>query len=483
MSDQSSQSTVYEVRRQSRGSEPKEEASPWKRRLIVGGGVVLVAIVAALAIYLYWSWSHVRLMYARVDGDVLQLSAEANAKVVESLVDPEDEVVVGQVLFRLDDSEARSAVRAAQAEYELRVSLGEQAKAALRQTAAQVKSAIAEAQLNVKAAEARLDEARALLELCRLRTNRELDRARAQHQEALARLEHLKKGAREEEVEAAKARLATARALLGLYELEVQQSQQLAVEGIDSEHILEVKKTQLATQKNRVREAELELQRMVAGPTEEEIRIAEQTVAAREAGLALAKAALKEIDQMTAQVALREAELQHALAALDAAKAREAEVDVAEQKVKAAQAELRIAEADLNGLRERLRHFEVTSPVAGTVLRTFRDPGELCRPGDVVAWVSNDVRGRWVYGYVHERDVHKVSPGQGASVEIIAGSGQQVFGRVAQVSAHTEGIDSGPSAGSPGSRRSDLVWVKLALEDQDLQWRPGLSARALIEVR
>jgi multidrug resistance efflux pump len=117
------------------------------------------------------------------------------------------------------------------------------------------------------------------------------------------------------------------------------------------------------------------------------------------------------------------------------------------------------------------------------VLRTFRDEGELCQPGTVVARVIDDRRGRWVYGYVNERDVFKLSPGQEVSVEIASGYGGQVDGKVAEVSMHTEGIDTGLPAGAGGGRSRDMVWVRVTLDEQNPEWRPGMSARAVINVR
>jgi len=209
----------------------------------------------------------------------------------------------------------------------------------------------------------------------------EVRHAQAQCEEARAKLENILKAPRSEDVEAARVRLATARALAALYELEVTQSEQLVGEGIDSEHILEVKKTQLLTQQNRVREAELELAQIEAGPTEEEIEVARQVLAARQAALALARAGQMEVVRLEAELELQNALLRQAEAELARAEAQMVEIELAKEQLKAAAAELQKAEATVAAQRAAIKGMSITCPVDGTVIRTFVREGEVCRKG------------------------------------------------------------------------------------------------------
>ncbi len=328
-----------------------------------------------------------------------------------------------------------------------RQSLLAQAKADLRVTEATVDAGIASAKLGVAAAQARLA------------------RAEAQQGEAKAQLDKLLAGARSEDLESARARLATAKALQELYALEVTQSEQLVGEGIDSAHILQVKKTQLTTQKNAVREAELDLARMEAGPTDEDKRISQQQLAAREADLSLAKA-----------------QLQQAHAELDRANAMKAQVDLGQAHVAAAEADLEVAASAADAARVALGQMTIQSTVDGTVMRTFDKVGELCREGEVTMQVSDDSEGRWIEGYVSERDAARVRPGQKASVEIVIGSGHTTQAEVEAVSLATNSLrrDDSGAAAAPAVGSAEQVWVKLRPMEQDPRWLPGNSARAVI---
>jgi len=450
MSLDSPQSTVYEMRRQQRGEERPPTGSSWKRKLILGTVLVLGIGAAAAVAYVRWHMTHVRTVRAQVWAKVVQLSPDVDARMKELLVQPGDHVRKGQVLARLDDSEQQARLASAEADEALKQSLYAQAQADLRVTEATVNANIERARLGVAAAEARLS------------------RAQAQEREARGQLDKLTAPPRPEDVEAAQARLATARAMQELYALEVQQSEQLVGEGIDSAHMLQVKKTQLATQKNTVREAELALERMLAGPTAEERRIAEHVLAARQADVALANA-----------------ELQQAKAELARAESMKAQIALARERVNAAAAELRIAQANTEAVRAVLDRMAILCPVDGTVIRTFDEVGEVCRRGVTTIMVSDDSKGRWIEGYVTERDAARVQVGQKAKVEVMVGSGLEAPAEVAAVSLATNSLDRGGS--EAGAQRaygaSELVWVKLRLLEQSHDWLPCNSAQAVITTR
>ena len=447
MSQETTQSSVYELRRQQRGAERPQSANPWKRRLLIGAAVTLGLGALITALVVRWSMTHVRMFNSQVWADITRVPSDADGRVKQLLVRPEDTVKEGQVLVRLDDSEQQAGLTGAQAQEASKQSLYAQAQADLRVTQATVNAGFEAARLGVAAAEARLA------------------RAQAQREGAKAELDKLLAGARIEDVEVAKARLATARALEELNALEVTQSEQLVGEGIDSAHMLQVKKTQLATQKNAVREAELDLARLQAGPTAEERRIAQQVLAAREADLSLAGA-----------------EIQQAQAEQARADAMKAQIALGEEKVKAAESELNIAKAATQAAGEAVKQMTIVSRSNGTVIRTFDKEGEFCRKGVTTILVCDDSEGRWIDGFVTERDAARVRPGQKAYVEIVVGSGHETEAEVATVSPATNslGRDSGPSAASAGYGASEQVKVRLRLLNQDPHWLPGSSARAVI---
>jgi HlyD family secretion protein len=450
MSQDSQQSTVYELRRQQRGAEPPQKSGSWKRKLVLGTAVVLA--LAALGGAWWWRWSvtHVRMSNAQVWARVVRVSSEVDARVKDLLVHPGDVVKQGQTLMQLDDTELRAQLAAARAQADSKGCLLAQAKADLRVTQATVNANIARAKLDVAAAKAGVSN------------------AEAQQNQSKAQLDKLLAGARPEAIEAAEARLATEKAMEDLDALEVTQSEQLVGEGIDSAHMLEVKKTTLITQKNAVREAELALALLKAGPTAEEKRIAQQQLAASEANLSLAQV-----------------QLQQAQAGLDRAEAMAVQVDLGQEQVNAAQADLVAAQKQVDAATDALDHMTIPSPVAGTIIRTFDKVGELCRKGVPTVLVSDDSEGRWIYGYVSERDAVRVQPGQKAWVEVVIGSGQDTTAKVEEVSLATNSLqrdDTTPTAGGAFAA-AEQVLVKLQLMEQNSHWLPGNSARATITTR
>lgn len=411
------------MRRQARGGEPDEQRRPWVRKLVlIGAGLSFVLILTLLLIFL-WSWSHVRTTYAGVHATVVEMAFHMDARLLELQVRPGQAVVKGEELARLDDSELLALLEAAEAGRDIRKSLHNQAELNSRFTKERVEA-------DIKLAEALYEQER-------------------------ARLERIKKGPQWEEIEIAKARTAAAEAMADLYALEVKQSEQLVGEGVDSEHLLAVKKAQLTTQQNKVRETRLQLARLEKGATAEELEAARQAVAAREAQLARAKT-------MSAEAA------------------------IASEQLKASEAELKKAEADVAARRATLKGMSIVSPITGTVIQTFKRVGEICSKGRPIILVADDSAGRWVEGYIHEKDASRVRKGQRAKVEIIVGSGDYVEGEVEAVALATSRVSSGgpgPAGQTGPNRASRFVWVKLRLLDQHPDWRPGMSARAVIRVR
>jgi len=468
----------YELRRHARGAEPPEQAGPWRRRLLVGGIALLVIILAAVGYFVNWSWTHVRTYNAQVYAKVIDHVPEVSGVATEVCVSEGDTVQPGDVLFRLEDADREAQLEAALAEEKNRQALLSQAEAQQDLTADQVEADIAAARSRVQAAEAGVAQAEAELALSRAETDDEVRRARALAEQARAELRRLQKGAREELIEAAEARLAAAEALRELYELEVQQSEQLVGEGIDSEFILKSKQTQLTTQRNRVREAKAELDRLRAGATEEEMEGARQALEARNAELGLARAGQQTIKSLEAQLEIRKNELEQARVELRQAEAARPQLKVAEARTEAARAQLERACSEVNQRREAFEQCCITSKVAGTVLRCMPDVGEHWNAGATAIRIQVDSEGFWVNTYVREEDACRVKTGQPAEVEIVIGSGNYVKAEVAQVSLTSTGM-GGDSA---NLSQPSQVWVKLRLLETPPDIRPGYSAHATIQI-
>jgi multidrug resistance efflux pump len=487
MADDDALNAALEMRRRSRGVEPALVHHVWRRRLAVWGSIVVLLLLIAGAAWAWYAYTHVPTLSARVRAPVVQLSAEVDARLLELHVDEKQEVQKGQVVARLDDTEMQAALKAVEATRTIRQSAYEQAKANKVVTEAEIASDIAMATARVAVAKARLQSQETAIEVRQKRLPQEIRQASARHDKALADFAKLKAGARTEDIETARARIESAKATLKLYELEVEQSRQLVDEGIDSQYTFEVRRTRLQTQQNALREAELELERLLAGPTEEEVQAAAKAVEEQAASLAIAKLQELDLDALRTEKDIRAAELRESEARLSQAKARQAEVAIAEQQVLAAKAELDKAEAEVAGRRAALGTMEIRSPVDGIVVRVFADVGEVCRKGIPIILVSDASKERWIDAFVDEEDAMLVDIGQKATVRVPANSSYTVEAVVEQVGLHTQSLDAtdtNAQGGGPRFGQPDRVWIMLVpVKPLPEHTVTGTTARGVIRVR
>lgn len=420
---------MYEARRQARGPEHAARGRSTRRRLVFWTILVLCIAGALTAYFVVWSLRHVTTVRATVRAVVVTVSPVADGRVQEVSVSTGRKVGRGDLLGRLEDLGVRPAL---------------------------ARAAVEEARARVEIAEAGVATAEAALALRKSTLELEIRRAQAQVDESQARFEHTRVGPQIETIKAARARLATADAMVALAALEVEQTALLVAEGIESELLFEAKKTELTVQESRKQESEFALAQLEGTPVAEELEISKRALAAREADLALARAGDKEVQSLVPELAARKAQLREAKAALASSLAI-------------------------------LEGMSLTSPVAGTVVRIFVSPGEVCRKGAPFASVTDDDGGRWIEAFIHEKHARRVKAGQHATVEIVTGSRRFIDAVVDSVATVTSSVYQGGliPTGNPNpaaTGRPELVCVKLKpLEDINAPL-PGMSARAVIDV-
>lgn len=472
----------FDARRRNLGSAPVSDKADWRKRVMIGGSVLgaLVALTAAAAIW--HSLTHVTTVRAWVSAAVRELSTDVDARMLDLHVSPGDKVKAGQSLARLDDSALRAGLKAAEAEVAIKTSSVAQAEANETMVAARIEADIMLARARIEMARKRVDGAKTMLEILRQKVPEEVRRARAYRNEAAAHLEHLRKGARKEQVEMARARLATAKSREALRLYQVKQTEALVERRVESPLDLEVVKTELSAQQNAAREAELALEQLLAGPTTEQVEAAKQALEAREAALTLVRSRMQEIPVAEGDLAIREAELEETQTALTQAETKRHELAVAKESVKAAQAALLGVRADADQSRALLERMTIYSPVTGTVIQTYGHEGEVCRKGEAIIQVTDDSKGFWIEGRVREDDAGLLAEGQSAQVEIILGSGDYVRAVVEAVGLSTSRSDRTVDlTASYGAR--EMVYVRLTPLEKLSKVRHGMTARAVIRVR
>lgn len=450
-------------------------------------GAVLAAVASGVAGLLLWfQLTHVRVVGAQVYASAVSIAPVVDARLVELLVREGQHVEEGEVLGRVDDRELRAALEAADAARTVKASEYARAQLESRRAEALATAEIAGTRARLAVAEARVQAAHAAVQARSARLDGEIAEAQARYREAAARLADIEKGVSKEVLLAAKARCDAAQAMLDLYRLELVQSQKLVSEGIDSEHLLAVRKASVLTQEKVLEEAELNLADLRAGATPEAREAAQQFQAQRSAQLSLARLGTNDVESLRTELAVREAEVLDARARVQQAEARQTAVLLAQEQVRAAEAEMGIAEADVRRMQASLHSCRFISPVAGIVTRTFYSVGEVCHKGVACILVADDSKPRWVAGYVRERDAMRVSAGQRVRLRAPAGTGRYVDAVVDWVGLQTQSMepdfsDSGGAATLPP--RPERVWVRL----QPLEPLPdnpvtGTRAQAVIRL-
>jgi multidrug resistance efflux pump len=386
------------------------------------------------------------------------LSFKVGGQVVEVLVAEGDPVEAGQVLIRLDSGDQEKAV--AQAEAGLA-----QAQAALTSAQArlaQVKAgptdeAIAQAEAAVETAKARLAQTRAGP------TQEVIAQAQAGVQAAQARLNQLLAGARPEDIEAASSEILTAQASLRQAQAEYDKIAWAADVG-ETPQAIALEQATLAYEAARAR-----YEKLLNGPTAEEIAIARAGVTEAEAALAAAKAGA------TAEaVAVAEAGVQEAEAALATVRAgaTEEEIAIAEAGVAEAQAGLSSAQSAYEIAKSNLADYQLVAPFAGTAARISVDKGEFVSPGVPVVSLSDASTWYVETDDLTEIDVVEVVIGQPAKVTIDAIPDREFNGVVTDIAPRSE------------TKRGDVTYtVSIELtdvEDTPLRW--GLTAFVDISV-
>lgn len=153
-----------------------------------------------------------------------------------------------------------------------------------------------------------------------------------------------------------------------------------------------------------------------------------------------------------------------------------------------AETALRAAEADLQTTDFKIEYTRIPSPAEGFVARKTAQLGQVIQPGQNLFIVSNGSE-PWVKANFKETQVRSVRVGQTVKVEIDAYGGVALDGIVESIFPSTIAKMSVlPPENSTGNftRVVQRIPVRIKIVDalaQDLELRPGSSARVTIDTR
>ena len=356
---------------------PKGLANPKIRRLVVGGGALVLAAIAGLFAYYY---NRETTDDAQVDGHITPMASKVYGRVAQVLVDDNQAVKAGQVLVKIDPRDYQAALDQAKASLTLAESEARSAGVDVPRTRENVASGNSSADAQLLGAQADLARAQATYEqaqtadLAWAQANVEKSRANAELAKAdLARyLPLMEKGEiSKQQYDAAKANAdATASALKADQEKLAQ-----------AQRNVDVTKAQLDAAKARVEQAH--------------------------AGVAAAHADVKQVNMKAADAQAKIAKVEQARAAVEA--------------------------AELN-----LSYTEITAPVDGVATHKQVEPGQIVQAGQGLLVVV-PLESVWVTANFKETQLKNMKPGQKAEVQVDT-YGKTFSGRVDSIAGATGSV-------------------------------------------
>jgi HlyD family secretion protein len=384
--------------------------------------VAVVAVAGVAAAVMAWRAARARAdeREIRLSGNIelteVQLSFKTPGRVEELLVDEGDLVQPGQVVARLDTAEMERA-------REREAAAAEAAARAVEQTRAGLAY-----------------QEKALREETAVR--------RAELEAAQKRLEELRTGSRRQEIEAAQAALKEAEAQSGLARRDWERAQTLHRNEDISTAQFEQFRTRYEAAEAALRRAREQASLVSEGPRKEQIEQQRAAVERAQAALRLAEAGALELERRRKELAMREAELERA------------------------RAQLAVLEVQLS---ERV----LKSPVAGVVLSKNAERGEVVAGGAAVVTIG-EMEKPWLRGYIAERHLGRVKPGQAAEVTTDSYPGKKYAGRVTFISSEAEFT---PKQIQTEDERQKLVYrIKIELENPRLELKLNMPADAVLRV-
>jgi membrane fusion protein, multidrug efflux system len=402
---------------------PKGLANPKVRRLLIGGGAVVLLTILGLFAYYH---NRETTDDAQVDGHITPMASKVYGRVAQVLVDDNQAVKAGQVLVKIDPRDYQAALDQAKASLALAESEARSAGVDVPRTRENVASGTSSADAQLLGAQADLARAQTTYEqaqtadLAWARANVEKSRANAELAKAdLARyLPLMEKGEiSKQQYDAAKANAdATASALKADQEKLAQ-----------AQRNVEVTKAQLDAARARVEQAR--------------------------AGVAAAHADIKQVSMKTADAQAKVAKVEQARAAVEA--------------------------AELN-----LSYTEITAPVDGVATHKQVEPGQIVQAGQGLLVVV-PLQSVWVTANFKETQLKNMKPGQKAEIKVDT-YGKTFSGHVDSIAGATGAVLSLlPPENATGNyvKVVQRIPVKIVLDpipSEKAVLRPGMNVDATV---
>jgi HlyD family secretion protein len=343
------------------------------------------------------------------------LSLDVAGRLADLAVNDGDRVEIGDLIANLDTTLQSQQVNEAEAALAIARAQRDQLRAGARtEDIEAAREAVSAAEAGMGSMQAQLAAAQA-----------DVERAQAEIERAQATQARVAAGATQYELDLAKVAIDSARD--ALYSAQAQRDAAGYLR--DDERIgaaeYEAAKAVVLQAEGAVRQAELRYEQLQAGATSQERAEAAAGVAAARAAKAAAEA---QVTALQSQAAAAEAGVDQARLRLQALEAGPTAEDIA-----LAEARVLQAEAALEAARVAVEQATLTAPFAGTIGQVYFDVGEVVTPGQPIVTLGDLSRIRIETTDLRETDVARVEVGQTVDVTFDSLPNVRLDGTVAHV--------------------------------------------------
>ncbi|KXJ98580.1 MAG: MFP family transporter [Acidobacteria bacterium OLB17] len=375
-----------------------------RRIFIIGGSVLLVAVVAGFICWLY-ARQFESTDDAFIEADVVQISPKVSAYVEKVLVENNQLVHKGDLLVQLDTADLEVKLQKAKADLENAESQYSKAVANAALTKSSTSAVHAQASSNVATTKSLIEESR----LAAASRRSQIEQAEAAVKTALAELSR------------ARAQVAQPESDTNLAELEFSRREALFKKGDISRQSLDQARNALQNARSRYEAAR------------KAVESANSRVNEARAGVATAT---ENYRQSLASVNVGKAQLGESQGRLQQAETAPQQVDVSEAQVEAALAARSAAEAAVQQAELDLSYTKIIAPEDGYVTKKNVLVGQLVQVGAPLMALSrsNEV---WVVANFKETQLEEMRVGQPVDIRVDAYPNERFTGKVESFQAGT----------------------------------------------
>ncbi|PIS02503.1 MAG: hypothetical protein COT85_04875 [Chlamydiae bacterium CG10_big_fil_rev_8_21_14_0_10_42_34] len=153
-------------------------------------------------------------------------------------------------------------------------------------------------------------------------------------------------------------------------------------------------------------------------------------------------------------------------------------MDEAQEKSEIALSKIADAEKDLRLINLELKKMTTVAPFDAVILKKAKNPGAVVSFGDPVYTLCKSDP-LWIETEIRESDIGQIKVGTKARICLTAYPDKELVGAVSYIGPATVA----KSSFLPISTINQVIPIKISIENQGIELKPGLSAKVALKVR